>query len=79
VPSDNSSAPTNRAARRNAAANRASVGRKYVGIPEAAEYLDLCEKTVRRLVNSGQLNGYYFGRNVLKVKLADLDSVYTTK
>ena len=71
----NGSAPTNRATRRHPKPN---VTPAYVGIPYAAVYLDLSEKTLRRLVDDGQLRGYRFGRNVLRVKLADLDSVYTT-
>jgi excisionase family DNA binding protein len=66
----------NRAARR--AARRHPIPRAYVSIREAAEHLDLSEKTIRRLIDRGELRAYRFGSRVVKLKLADLDSVYTT-
>ena len=52
-------------------------GRAYVGIPEAATYLDSSEKTVRRLIAAKRLPAYRLGNRVLKVKIADLDSVFS--
>jgi len=52
------------------------VPRAYMGIPEAANYLDLAPRTIRLLIAEGKLAGYRFGR-LLKVKVADLDSVMT--
>jgi excisionase family DNA binding protein len=75
VPTNSVTVPPNRRARRHP--KRAIVGRAYVGIPEAAEYLDLSEKTIRRLIESGRLTAYRFGSRVVKLKLADLDAVYT--
>ena len=54
----------------------------YIGIPAAAKYLDLAEKTIRRMIERGDIQAYKYGNRVLKVKLADLDAVYekvTTK
>ncbi|HYQ34697.1 MAG TPA: helix-turn-helix domain-containing protein [Mycobacterium sp.] len=65
---------TNRAARRHP--NPAPPA--YVGIRAAAEYLDLSEKTIRRLIGRGELRAYRFGARVVKLKRADLDGVYTT-
>jgi len=62
----------NRASRRNPETQRV-----YVGILEAAAYLDVATKTVRRLIATGQLPAYRLGNRVLKVKLADLDGVLT--
>ena len=50
-------------------------GRAYVGIPEAATYLDSSTKTVRRLIAAARLPAYRLGNRVLKVKISDLDSV----
>jgi excisionase family DNA binding protein len=51
--------------------------RAYVGIPEAATYVDVAPKTVRALIASGKLPAFRLGNRVLKVKLADLDGVLT--
>lgn len=49
--------------------------RAYVGIPEAATYLDASPKTVRQLIADGKLPAYRLGNRVLKVRIADLDNV----
>lgn len=51
--------------------------RAYVGIPEAATYLDVAPKTIRALIASGKLPAWRLGNRVLKVKLVDLDGVLT--
>jgi excisionase family DNA binding protein len=51
--------------------------RVYVGIPEAAAYLDIAPRTVRELIAEGKLAGYRLNDRVIKVKLADLDAVFT--
>jgi excisionase family DNA binding protein len=40
--------------------------RAYVGIPEAATYLDVDHKTIRRLISSGKLAAYRLGDRVIK-------------
>jgi excisionase family DNA binding protein len=49
----------------------------YFGISEAAAYLDVDHKTVRRLITSGRLPGYRLGSRLIKVKVTDLDAVLT--
>lgn len=49
----------------------------YLGIPEAAAYLDVDTKTIRRLIASNRLAGYRLGNRIIKVKVADLDAVLT--
>jgi excisionase family DNA binding protein len=49
--------------------------RGYVGITEAATYLDVTQKTIRKLIAAGDLPAYRLGTHVLKVKIADLDAV----
>ena len=63
----------------NRAARRHPTPRVYVGICDAAEYLNLSEKTIRRLIDSGQLTAYRFGNRVVRLKLTDLDAVFTVK
>ena len=73
IPASSPSAQPNRAARR----HPEKFQRAYVGIAEAATYLDVDPKTIRRLIASGELRAYRLGSKVLKVKLADLDGVLT--
>ncbi len=56
---------------------RESVGRGYCGVPEAARYLDVSEKTIRKAISEGTVPAYRWGPRVLKVKLADLDGLFT--
>lgn len=64
----------NRATRRHPAKQ---IQRAYVGIVEAAIYLDVAPKTIRKLIADGKLPAYRIGQRVLKVKIADLDAVLT--
>ena len=75
LPTPSQPAPSDRP---NRASRRRPIARAYVGIREAAEYLDLSEKTIRRKIVRGELTAYRFGSRVVKLKVADLDSVYTT-
>jgi excisionase family DNA binding protein len=47
----------------------------YLGIPEAAAFLDVDHKTVRRLITAGQLPGYRLGKRLIKLKVADLEAL----
>jgi excisionase family DNA binding protein len=49
----------------------------YLGIPEAAAYLDVDHKTIRRLIASKRLPGYRLGNRIIKIKVSDLDAVLT--
>ncbi|HWT50010.1 MAG TPA: helix-turn-helix domain-containing protein [Mycobacterium sp.] len=49
--------------------------RGYVGITDAATYLDVTQKTIRKLIANGELQAYRLGNHVLKVRIADLDAV----
>jgi excisionase family DNA binding protein len=46
----------------------------YVSPAEAADYLGVNERTVRRMVSAGKLPGYRLGR-LIKVDLNEVDSV----
>lgn len=49
----------------------------YLGIPEAAAYLDVDHKTIRRLISSSRLPAWRLGNRIIKVKVVDLDAVLT--
>jgi excisionase family DNA binding protein len=46
----------------------------YLGLPEAAEYLGLSVKTLRRRISAGTLPAYRFGPRSIRVRLADLEA-----
>lgn len=65
--------PTNRAARRLAAAGRPV----YVSITETAAILDVDPRTVRNMLNDGRLRGYKLGNFVLRLRLDEIESAMT--
>jgi excisionase family DNA binding protein len=48
--------------------------RAYLGIPDAATYLDVTAKTIRAMIARGELRAYRLGNRVVKIKIADLDA-----
>lgn len=51
--------------------------RGYLGIPEAAAYLGVDHKTIRRLISSGRLPGFRLGNRIIKIRISDLDAALT--
>ena len=52
------------------------VTRRYISIAEAAaEYLNVSDKTVRRLIADGELTGYRIGRKTGRLIRVDLDEI----
>jgi excisionase family DNA binding protein len=51
------------------------VTRRYITIAEAADYLQISDRTVRRLITDGELTGYRMGRSsrVIRVDLNEID------
>jgi excisionase family DNA binding protein len=51
------------------------VARRYITVAEAAEYLQISDHTVRRLIRDGELNGYRMGRSqrTIRVDLNEID------
>ena len=51
------------------------MSRRYISIAEAAEYLKIGDRTVRRLIADGELTGYFIGRGhrMLRVDLDEID------
>jgi excisionase family DNA binding protein len=61
----------------NRRAKRHPVEQAYIGLPEAATYLGVAEKTVRRLIRDDKLPAYRLGNRVIKIKIDDLETVLT--
>ncbi|WP_308204219.1 helix-turn-helix domain-containing protein [Mycobacterium fragae] len=51
------------------------IRRRYITIAEAADYLQISDRTVRRLIADGELKGYRMGRShrVIRVDLNEID------
>ncbi|WP_006247204.1 excisionase family DNA-binding protein [Mycolicibacterium tusciae] len=49
--------------------------RRYISIAEAADYLQVSDRTVRRLIADGELTGYRMGRSrrTIRVDLNEID------
>ena len=42
-------------------------------VSQTAEYLKVCEKTVRRLIKANKLSAYRIGSRSLRIKKSDID------
>jgi excisionase family DNA binding protein len=51
------------------------VPRRYASIAEAAAYLDVSQKTIRRMIAAGEIHGYRFSGRVLRVDLNELNAI----
>jgi excisionase family DNA binding protein len=49
--------------------------RRYVTVAETADYLQISDRTVRRLIKDGELTGYRMGRSrrTIRVDLNEVD------
>ncbi len=50
-----------------------STGERWMGVPEAAEYLGVVVRTVYRLIDTGEIRAYKVGR-VIRMKRDDVDA-----
>lgn len=50
-----------------------STRRRYAKISEAAEYLDVTDRTVRQMIADGRLTGYRSGARLVRVDLNEID------
>lgn len=48
--------------------------RRYVKISEAAEYLQVTDRTIRQMIADGRLTGYRSGSRLVRVDLNQLDA-----
>lgn len=49
--------------------------RRWVSQAEAAEYLGITDRTLRRMVASGELPAYRLGKRLLRFEQADVDAL----
>jgi excisionase family DNA binding protein len=52
--------------------------RGYIGLQDAAAYLDVNPMTIRRMISRGQLTAYRLGGKggrLIKIRVADLDAL----
>jgi excisionase family DNA binding protein len=55
----------------------ANIPRRYASIAEAAAYVGVAPKTIRRLIAAGRLTGYHLGSRLIRIDLDQLDSIMT--
>lgn len=47
----------------------------YLSIPQAAEIMGVCDKTVRRHIAAGRLRAYRCGRRLIRVRIEDIENL----
>ena len=52
---------------------------EFLTLQEAADRLSVTPRTIRKQIRDGNLLGYYLGRQILRVKAADVDALLTPK
>lgn len=52
-----------------------SPSRRWVDQRQAAEYLGITDRTLRRMIAAGDLPAYRLGKKMLRVDMADLDAL----
>lgn len=56
-------------------ATRTPAARRWASLAEGAEYIDVAEKTLRRMIAAGTVTGYRLGLRSLRVDLNELDAL----
>lgn len=51
------------------------MSQRFVSLEEAAEYLGLSPRTIRRFIAAGRLTAYRAGPRLLRIELAELDNM----
>lgn len=46
----------------------------YIGIPKAATYLSVSERTVRNMLYDGRLKAYKIGDRIVRIRKSDIDA-----
>ena len=49
--------------------------KRLKGVGPAADYADVCDRTIRRWIAAGLLTGYRVGPRLIKVDLDELDRI----
>jgi excisionase family DNA binding protein len=52
-----------------------TVPRRYASLDEAADYIGVNEKTIRRHIAAGRITGYRLGNRLVRIDLNELDEV----
>lgn len=52
---------------------QANTRRRYVSVPDAAEYLGVHTRTIRQMIADGRLTGYRSGSRLVRVDLNEID------
>jgi excisionase family DNA binding protein len=53
-----------------------STAPRYVSIASAAEYASVSQKTVRRWIAEGRIQGFRLGRRIVRVDLTEVDACF---
>jgi excisionase family DNA binding protein len=48
--------------------------RRYVTIQEAADYLQVTDRTIRQMIADGRLTGYRAGHRLVRIDLNEIDA-----
>ena len=56
-----------------------NTNREWLTIDEAAAYLKVSRKTVRRRISAGQIRGYRIGSRMIRIDKAELDAGATVR
>jgi excisionase family DNA binding protein len=51
-----------------------TVSRRYASLRDAADYIGVNEKTIRRHITAGRVTGYRIGSRLVRVDLNELDA-----
>jgi excisionase family DNA binding protein len=49
-------------------------GRRWASMQDAAEYLQVTDRTIRQMVADGRITGYRNGRRLVRIDLNELDA-----
>lgn len=69
-----SSSPPQQSGFPNRAAPNRAARRRYVKIAEAADYLQVTERTIRQMIADGRLTGYRSGGRLVRLDLNEIDA-----
>lgn len=60
--------------RSNKISHAGHVGRAYISINEAADYLGVTSRTIRQMVSDGRLRAYRSGHRLVRLRLEEIDA-----
>lgn len=51
--------------------------RRYASLSQGADHLQVSERTLRRMIASGEVSGYRLGKRLIRVDLNEIDAFMT--